>query len=328
MEDFSLFRDASSTHAKPDMLPREGRFSRRLASLAALAASRARLAAGLGAGTFGRATRHNIEILAAGVAFYAFLSLFPAIAGVLMIWGLFADPAVIRDMVSLLRSVAPPEAFDLVVEQMVRISQGGAAGFTLGALVSLCLALWSASRAAFALMSVLNVAYAVDRRRGFIAANLVAIRFTVVLGAFSLLSIMAVAAVPPILEALRLGAFVDALLRLLRWAVLIGIFCAVAAAAYRRTPAYRGARKAGSPTPPVMPGAVAASILWLAASVAFSFYLAEFNSYNQTFGSLGAVAALLMWFWISAYAVGLGAELNMTIAQRREAERCRAARTG
>ncbi len=289
--------------------------------LRSLAVPRAKIAAGLIAGTLNRSNQHNIEIMAAGVAFYAFLSLFPAIAGALMIWGVFADPAQIRDLVSALSMVAPPGAFDLIVEQMVRISQGGAAGFTLGALISLCLALWSASRAAYALMSLLNVAYAVDQRRGFLAANFVAIRFTVVLIAFSLLSIMAVAAVPPILSALRLGAFVDALLRLLRWAVMIGVFCAGASMAYRRTPAYRRARRANQATPPALPGAIVASALWLAASIGFSFYLAEFNSYNETFGSLGAVAALLMWFWISAYAVGIGAEFNMAIDQRRKAAR-------
>jgi membrane protein len=290
----------------------------RISALRKIAAPRARLAAGLVAGTFNRATRHNIEILAAGVAFYAFLSIFPAMAGVLMVWGMFAEPAHIRDMVSVLRTVAPPQAFDLVVEQMVRISMGGPAGFTFGALVSLCLVLWSGSRAAFAMMSVLNVAYAVDKRRGFFASNFVAIRFTVVLGVFSLLSIMAIAAVPPILEALRLGAVVDALLRLLRWGVMIGVFCAGAAMAYRRTPVYKRSRREGRRPPPVLPGAIVASVLWLAASIAFSFYLAEFNAYNETFGSLGAVAALLMWFWISAYAVGIGAELNVVIDQRRK----------
>lgn len=302
-------------------MPETDGLAGRAARLRKWAAVHARLSVGLAVGTARRATSHNIEILAAGVAFYAFLSLFPALAGILMVWGMFADPAVIRDLVSMLKAVVPHEAFDLVVSQMVRISQGGGAGFTLGALLSLCFALWSGSRAAFALMSLLNVAYAVEKRRGFFASNFVAMRFTVVLAAFSLLSIMAIAAVPPILEALRLGAFVDALLRLLRWGVMIGVFCVGAAMAYRRTPVYKRRRREGQRPPPALPGAVVASALWLAASVAFSFYLAEFDSYNETFGSLGAVAALLMWFWLSAYAVGLGAELNVVIDQRRTARK-------
>ncbi len=268
-----------------------------------------------------RALNDNLWILSAGVAFYAFLSVFPAIAGTLMVWGLFSDPSDIRGQIDVLRGIAPPEAFDLIAGQMMRIADAEGAGSTIGAIVSLLFALWSASRAANALMFTLNVAYDVQHPRGFVSSNLVAIRFTVMAIGFGILSLAAISAVPPVLEALRLGTVVDALLRSVRWGLLILVFFGMTTLAYRRTPSYRRSRKARLETPTTMPGAVVASVIWLASSFGFSFYLSEFDSYNQTFGSLGAVAALLMWFWLSAYAVGIAAEVNVVIDARRVARR-------
>lgn len=266
-----------------------------------------------------RALNDNLWILSAGVAFYAFLSVFPAIAGTLMVWGLFSDPAEIRGQIDVLRGIAPPEAFDLIAGQMVRIADAEGAGSTIGAIVSLLFALWSASRAANALMFTLNVAYDVENPRGFVSSNLVAIRFTVIAIGFGILSLAAISAVPPVLEALRLGTVLDALLRSVRWGLLILVFFGMTTLAYRRTPSYRRTRKARLKTPTTMPGALVASAIWLTSSFGFSFYLSEFDTYNQTFGSLGAVAALLMWFWISAYAVGIGAEVNVVIDDRKAA---------
>ena len=268
-----------------------------------------------------RAGADNLWMLSAGVAFYAFLSVFPAIAGTLMIWGLFADPAQIREQVDMVRGVAPPEAFDLVATQLTQIAEASGPGSTMGAIFSLLFALWSASRAANAMMFTLNVAYNVEQPRGFFAANWAAIRFTVVAIGFGLLSLAAISAVPPVLDALRLGNVADALLRTARWGLLIVIFFVVTSIAYRRTPNYRSRRASYQRRPSTKPGALAASVIWLASSFGFSFYLTEFEAYNQTFGSLGAVAALLMWFWLSAYAVGIGAEVNMAIDARRRARR-------
>jgi membrane protein len=260
----------------------------------------------------GRVFKDNLGLLAAGVAFYGFLSIFPAIAGALMVWGAFVDPPTIEEHLRLLRGVAPPAAFDLIAGEMLRIAAGSEAGLSIGAGVSLLLALWSASRATDALMQSLDVAYRVEDRRGFIAANLLAIRFTVGAIAFAAVSLAAIGAVPPILEALRLGAFAEALVRIAKWLLLVGVFMGGAAALYRSRRRRRSARRLRA----VLPGAAAAAGLWLAASFAFSFYLTEFDAYSATFGSLGAVAALLVWMWISAYAIGLGAALNSELEAR------------
>jgi len=119
------------------------------------------------------------------------------------------------------------------------------------------------------------------------------------------LSIAAIGAVPPILKALALGSFVEAAINSIRWLVIIALFIAACAAIYRIAPSRVRARWRW-----IVPGAIAAGVIWMIASIAFSAYLENFNAYNATFGSLGAVAALLMWFWLSAYAICIGAELN------------------
>lgn len=271
--------------------------------------------------TFQQVMADNLWILSAGVAFYAFLSIFPAIAGTLMVWGLFAEPWDIRERISVLEGVAPPEAFGLMSDALVRIAENTHSGFTIGAIVSLLFALWSASRAAQALMQTLNVAYDVEKPRGFLSSNLNAIRFTVTGIVFALFSLAVIGAVPPVLEALRLGAVVDVLIRGSRWLLLVGVFFAIAAMAYRRTPTRRGEGRRTWSRHPVMPGAGIAAVIWLFASFAFSFYLTEFDAYSEIFGSLGAVAALLMWFWISAYAIGIGAEFNSVLWRAKQNKR-------
>src|SRR5690606_10284359 len=129
--------------------------------------------------------------------------------------------------------------------------------------------------------------------------------FTVAGIGFVVLSAAAIAAVPPILEALHLGAVLDALVRTVRWLLMIALFFVASAVVYRVAPSRRPARWRW-----IVPGAFAASLVWLVASLIFSVYLANFNAYHATFGSLGAVAALLMWFWLSAGAICLGAEPN------------------
>ena len=267
----------------------------------------------VGLGVIRRMGEDKVPVLAGGVAFYAFLSIFPAIAGALMIWGALVEGAQLRDYLELVRGIAPERVFDLVSKQMVRIAQSQNGSLSVGAIASLVFALWSSSRAAVALMAAMSVAYNPSRDHGFVVQNLLAIGFTVTGIAFAVISLAAIGAVPPLLDALRLGAGTEVLIRLLRWLVLIGLFFAATLAAYAV------ARPAGTRERPrrLVPGAVLAALIWLAASFAFSFYLSQFDAYNQTFGSLGAVAALLMWLWISALTVCIGAELNAELEARR-----------
>lgn len=253
---------------------------------------------------FWRVLGDNVGLLSAGIAFYAFLSIFPAVAAGLMVWGLFTDMTSLGAQLGVVRDVAP-DAFDLVADQMVVIATQDDGGLTFGLIISAILALWSASGGVSALMQAMNMAYHEKEKRSFIRLNLTTLGFTFGGIIFAGLSIAAIAAVPPILKALYLGAFVQAVISLVRWLVVILLFMAACAVIYRIAPSRARARWRW-----IVPGAIAAGIVWLVASIAFSAYLENFNAYNATFGSLGAVAALLMWFWLSAYAICLGAELN------------------
>lgn len=251
-----------------------------------------------------RVMQDNVGLLSAGIAFYAFLSVFPAIAGALMVWGIFTDMAALGAQLGVVREVAP-DAFDLVADQMVVIATQDDGGLTFGVVISVVFAFWGASGAVAALIQAMNMAYHEKEKRNFLHLNLLTLGFTLGAILFVGLSIAAIAAVPPILKALSLGAFVEAAVNIIRWLVIIAAFMCACAAIYRIAPSRAHARWHW-----IIPGAIAAGVIWMLASIAFSAYLENFNAYNATFGSLGAVAALLMWFWLSAYAICLGAELN------------------
>lgn len=243
---------------------------------------------------FLRALSDNVRLLSAGIAFYAFLSVIPAVAAGLMVWGLFTDMTTLGAQLRVIRDIAP-DAFGLVADQMVVIASQGDGGLTLGLIISGILALWSASGGVAALMQAMNMAYQEKETRPFVRLTALTLGFTLAGIIFVGMSISAIAAAPPILKALYLGAFMEAVIGGAHWLVVIVLFVAACAVIYRIAPSRAKARWRW-----IVPGAIAAGVMWLIASVAFSTYLENFNAYNATFGSLGAVAALLMWFWISA----------------------------
>lgn len=265
--------------------------------------------------TAGRLGEDDVALVSGGVAFYAFLSIFPAVACALMIWGLFTNSTDLRQYFEIMRTFLPDEAYRLITNQMIRIADSQSSGLSWGALISLVIALWSASRGSNALLLAVASTYDRPTKRNFFQQNLLALGFTAGAIIFAIMSLAAIGAVPPIIEALQLGAFIDALLRILRWLCLIGLFLA-GIYAFLRTARPRGVRKKEERSRPILPGALTAGAIWLFASVGFSFYLSAFADYNETFGSLGAVAALLMWLWISAFAVCIGAEINGVISRR------------
>ncbi|NHK26643.1 YihY/virulence factor BrkB family protein [Parvularcula flava] len=254
----------------------------------------------------------NIGLIAGGVAFYAFLSIFPAIAFALMIWGLFNSPDQLGNHLTLLSGIVPEDAFELIANQMIRIAEAQEGKLSWGAIASLALVLWSASRAVNALLSAMTVTINKDHKRGFFQQNMLALGFTIAGIFFALLSIAIISAFPPIIEALRLGAFTDALLHTFRWLMMFALFFGAVYSFYRIAhPRTAGGERIRPKR--LWPGALLGALIWLMASIAFSFYLSRFEVYNETFGSLGAAIALMMWLWISAFAICIGAETNAEI---------------
>jgi len=192
----------------------------------------------------------------------------------------------------------------LLEEQMTRIAEDQqAAGWRF--IIGLGLALYSSSRAIIAMITGLNIAYDESEKRSFIKLNLVAFALTgfVVIGA--LLAIGLVAILPSLLSALPVSGNTETLLNWLRWPVLIGGFMIALAVMYRYAPSRNEPQWKW-----VTAGALFATLLWVAGSAAFSFYVSQFGSYDKTYGSLGAIVVFLFWLFLSAFAILIGAELN------------------
>ena len=262
----------------------------------------------------------NATLAAGGVAFYAFLSIFPAIACLLMIWGFFADVSDLGSSFSILQGTVPPPVYEIISEQMMRIAGRDSDISLFAALASSVVALWSASKAINALLLAMQVMYNRKKKRSFLMQKLMALGFTLGGVVFVLASIALIGVIPQILEALRLGSLTEATILILRWVLIIGLFFAGGVMFYKVS--RRSQNNIEHPKRnQVYPGALAAAVIWMTGSLIFSIYLSEFETYNETFGSLGAVAALLMWFWISALALLIGAEINTDYAGKKDRER-------
>lgn len=247
----------------------------------------------------------RISIIAAGISYYALLSVFPAIAMLIMLYGLVSDAETAGRHLETVSGFLPAEAYEILRQQLERVSGTARGSLGFGLLFSFAFAAWGASRAVDALITALNVAYEEEEARGFIRRNLVALAITLGGLCFFALSITAITAVPAAIAVLDLGTTVTAALASLQWALLAIAAILALAGVYRFAPCRAYARFRW-----LTPGAVVATLLWLLSSLLFSFYVANFGSYNETFGSIGAVVVLLLWFYISAFAVCIGAEIN------------------
>ncbi len=247
----------------------------------------------------------NVPLIAAGVAFYAILAIFPALVALVSTYGLIADPRQVERQLQALSGMMPEAAWQIIEQQLTSVASSAQGSLTLGVAAGILIALWSATRGTKSAMAAMNIAYNESERRGFLRLNLVAVLLTAGLLLIMMLALLAVLAVPPLLGVLELGPWLAWLVSVARWAVLAGVIMLALALLYHYGPSWRAPRWAW-----VSPGAVFATIVWIVASVLFSWYVASFANYNATYGSLGAVIILLTWFFLSAFVLVLGAEIN------------------
>jgi membrane protein len=256
--------------------------------------------------------RDNLSIVAAGVAFYALFAVFPGITALVTLYGLVNDPGDVEQQLAPVRDFVPEEAFGILQQQMQAVVAQATGSLSLGLAFSLALAVWSATKGTKAIFTALNIAYEERETRGFVRLNLTSLAFTVGGILFFITALLVIAAVPAALALLSsTGGPVEVALLALRWLVMAALMIVALAVLYRYGPSRATARLQW-----VSPGAIAATVLWLLGSVAFALYVRNFGSYDETFGSLGAVVILLMWFYISAYVVCLGAELNAELERQ------------
>jgi membrane protein len=255
--------------------------------------------------TWRRIYRHNLSALAAAAAFYALLSIFPTLTALVSLYGLVTDPAMAERQVAAMAGVLPPEALKLVATWLQALVQGPAERFGIGLLISVLLALWSVWSATVMLMNAINTCYGDKETRSFVRFNLEAVVLGAGLVLFGVAAITLVAVVPVLLDSLHAPSAWHAVISLVRWPILAALVITLLAIIYRYGRA-RVLRKWEW----ISWGAATATALWLIGSIVFSFYVSEVGSYDRTYGSLGAVIVLLLWFYMTAYVILIGAELN------------------
>ena len=251
----------------------------------------------------------HVTVIAGGVTFSVLLAIFPALAAFVAIYGLVADVNDIPKQLGALSAVLPSATIAFLGEQMTRLAQDRHGGLSLTLILGLLLSFWSANGAMKALFVGMNVAYEEREKRKFLKLNLVTLGFTFGLIVFFALTIAALAG--DIVVARMVGPAAGRIVSFARWPVLLLAFGGGVAVLYRYGPSREHARWRW-----VTWGSAAATLLWIAASLLFSFYTSKFSHYDRTYGSLGAVVGLMIWIWLSAIIVLLGAELNGEIEQQ------------
>jgi membrane protein len=246
--------------------------------------------------------------LAAGVAFYSLVALFPAIAAGVSSYALFANVATISKHLSIASDIVPAGSLDLLGDEISRIAAKSDGKLTFGFLLGLVIALWSANAGMKAIFDALNIIYDEDEKRGLIWLNVVSLFFTVCAIAAVGVAVALVVVFPLFLAAFGLSNFDHPVVGYLRWPVMFALMIFGLSVLYRYGPSRRLAKWRW-----LSVGSVFAALAWLAVSSLFSWYLGNFANYNATYGALGAVVGLMMWMWLSTIVVLVGAELNSEI---------------
>ena len=253
----------------------------------------------------------GVTLLAAGVAFYALLAFVPAMVALVSLYGLVAKPSDVQRQVSSSLSAAPREVRGLVTSQLESIVNSAGSGAVLGVIFGTLLALWSASSGVGHLIDAVNRAYDEEETRGFVKRKGIALLFTIGAILFVLVSFGFVTILPALVAKSGLGTAGRILVGVLRWIVLLGGMIVGLALLYRFGPDRDDPRWRW-----VTPGAIVAAVAWIVGSLLFSLYTANFAKYNETYGSLGAVVIMLLWLFLTAAVVIVGAEINAELERQ------------
>lgn len=261
--------------------------------------------------TKGAAKRDNAVLLSAGVAFFAMLALVPAMIAAVSLYGLVADPVDIEHQVRNLTEALPGEARALITQQLRDVVRSSHSGLSFAAIAGVGVALWSASSGMKHLVDAINIAYDQPPRASMVRSRGLAMAFAVGAITFALVALGLVAVLPPALAHVGLGDVTRIAMNTLRWPLLFVAMVGALAVLYRFAP-----NRSDSQWRWVSWGAVVAATGWTVSSIVFSVYTANFGRYNETYGSLGAVILLMLWLFLTALFVVLGAELNAEMERR------------
>jgi membrane protein len=247
----------------------------------------------------------HISLIAAGVAFYGFLAVFPALAAVVSIYGAFTDPADIQDQLQNLQGVVPAEVHGILSDQLQSVAERGEQTLGWSAAVGLLIALWSANKGTKALFTGLNIAYNEPRSRGFLQENALTLLFTLGIAMGMTVAFAVVVGTAALSASLAVPGWIKLAVTIGGWLLVALMLLAGMAMLYKYAPVRTNPRVHW-----VSVGSIVALLMWLLGSVAFSLYVSNFGSYADTYGSLAAIVIFLLWLFLSALIVLLGAEIN------------------
>lgn len=253
-------------------------------------------------------SKNNVSIISAGVAFYAFLAVFPAIAALVSIYGLAMDPQSIQNQLSQISAMMPQQAYDILKAQLESLVE--TSGSTLGwsTAIGLLFSLWSANKGTKSLFTGVDIAYDTVNERGFIKQNGLTLLFTFGAVMLLIISMLLIVGFPALVGLIGLPSGIENFIDWGRWLLLAIILIWFLGLVYRYAP--------DKSTPGfkwVLPGSLVATVLWLIASWGFSYYVSNFGSYGSMYGSISAVVVMLLWLFITSFIILLGAGLNSEI---------------
>lgn len=254
---------------------------------------------------------NHANLIAASIAFYGFLGIFPAIAAFISIWGLAFDPQQVQSQIEMLSSVLPDDAASIIRDQAMAVNSSASAGMSVTAVAGLAFTVYSASKGMRGFMAGLNIMYGEHEQRGLIKQTLMTWVLTGGMIIMTILTLATIAVLPPLIARLPFGDSLSALLIYIRWPILLFLVITAITILYRFGP-----NRAPSRLGWLSVGAIVATALWALGSIGFSLYVRNFANYNQTYGTIGAVMVLLLWFWLSAFIVLLGASLNCELERQ------------
>lgn len=247
----------------------------------------------------------HVQIVSAGVAFYFFLSMFPMIVAAISVYGLLLDPSQIQQHITELGSVLPPEAYQIVQGIMEPLLEKPSETFGWGLAISILISLWSANKGTSALFEGINIAYNEEDERGFFKKTGLTLLFTLGGILIGLTSILIVILYPAFVDWFGFSSTIENILNFGRWLLLCILIIFTLALLYKFAPARDNPQFKW-----VSWGAVTGTVLWIAGSLLFSWYVQNFGSYDDMYGSFAAVIILLMWLFLTSFMVLLGAEIN------------------
>jgi membrane protein len=265
--------------------------------------------------TFNAAITDRMSLAAAGCAFYATLALFPGISMLISIGGLVLDPQTAEQQLGVLSGLLPAPALSLIVDRVHQLVARSGGSLSLHLLVSSLLTFWSSSTGAKSVLSAVNVAYDVTEMRPVLRFQIIGLAMTLVAIISAILAVAVLLLLPPAIASLGLSTYSAVMVHAAGLSMLVGFFFVSIVLLYRYGPV-----RDLDPRRRTKAGAALATMLWLLASEALSLYVSRIGAFGATYGSLGAAVGVMLWFYISAYAVLLGAELNAQLEAKERAQ--------